>query len=98
MSSNRLKHIYSSARWKGPTRRTVLAKAGGRCEYVFRNAFGEDVRCDVVDRQYGGTQSLTVNHKDPYGPDPYNDNELEALCRRHHGMVDGGRATTSGAW
>ena len=98
MSSNRLKLVYDSARWKGPVRKAVLAKAGGQCEYVFRNVFDEEQRCDVVDRKYGGTESLTVNHKDPYGSDPYDDDKLEALCRRHHGMVDGGRATQSGDW
>lgn len=98
MSSNRMKHIYDSPRWKGPTRRAVIDRAGGQCEYRFTNIFDEEVRCDVRDKRYGGTESLTVNHKDPYGPDPYDENELEALCRRHHGMVDGGRATKSGEW
>lgn len=98
MSSNRLKGVYDSARWRGPTRRNVIARAGGQCEYTFTNIFEETQRCGVFDKKYGGDQSLTVNHKDPYGPDPYDEGQLEALCRRHHGMVDGGRATRSKEW
>jgi len=97
MSSDRLKEVYNSPRWRGPTRTNVLRRAGGQCQAVVHNLFGEDVRCPVMDKKYGGKESLTVNHKDPYGPDPYDEGELEALCRHHHGIVDGGRATR-GAW
>lgn len=96
MSSNRLKKVYGSRAFRA-ARARVIARAGGRCEYVFVNIFGETVRCDVFDKKYGGPESLTVNHTEPYS-DPYDETKMEALCRRHHGMVDGGRATRSGGW
>lgn len=90
MSSDRLRAVYASARWRALCPR-IIARAGGRCEYTWSNAFGETLRCTKMDKKWGGGESLTINHKNPYG-DPYNEDELEALCRRHHGMVDGGRA------
>lgn len=91
MTSLRLKHVYNTRRWRGPVRVAVLERAGGQCEFVFRNVFGEDSRCETRDHLWGGTESLTVNHTDPYGVDPFDVSKLEALCRKHHGHVDGGR-------
>lgn len=83
MSSNRLREIYDSPDWKA-ARRECVRRAGNRCEHTFKNVFGEEVRCTA-------TTDLTVNHKDPYGP-PFAQENLECLCRRHHGQKDGGRA------
>lgn len=91
MTSLRLKHVYNTRRWRGPVREAVLARAEGRCEFTHTNPFGETTRCETVDITYGGMESLTVNHTDPYGPDPFDVEVLEALCRKHHGHVDGGR-------
>lgn len=96
MSSDRLKKVYGSRIWRA-MRLRVIERAGFQCEYRYTNVFGEETRCTEMDKKAGGRESLTVNHTEPYG-DPYDEEKQEALCRRHHGMVDGGRATRSGEW
>lgn len=83
MSSNRLRHVYRSADWKR-VRRAALDRAQNQCERVFTNVFGESTRCPK-------TADLTVDHVDPYWPDPYDLANVQVLCRRHHGEKDGGR-------
>jgi hypothetical protein len=94
MPSDRLRKVYESDKWRGPTRRAVLERAGYRCEHVFTNVFSETIRCPVVDKRAGGTQSLTIQHTSEFA-DPYDIDKLAALCRRHHGMEDGGKAARS---
>lgn len=91
MTSTRLKSVYNSKRWRGPIRKIVLARAGGRCEHSDLNLFGEEVRCAVLDGSYGGSKSLLVDHIDDMHPDPWDPDNLQALCPAHSGMKDGGR-------
>lgn len=91
MTSNRLAHVYRSSLWKGPIRRAVLAGAQGRCQWVWWDAEAmAHLRCSVMDKTYGGAESLTVDHIDPHGGEALTN--LAALCRKHHGKKDGGRA------
>ena len=91
MTSRRLKHVYNTAQWRGPIRDEVLERSGHQCEYVDRaTIFGE--RCRVKDTRVGGKVSLLVDHKDHEHPDPFDTTNLQALCPRHSGMKDGGRA------
>lgn len=93
MSSKRLKHVYDSSRWRGPIREMVLARAGGRCEHTERSqVFGDMVRCRQLDRSFGGRVSLLIDHVDENHPDPFDTDNLQALCPRHSGMKDGPRA------
>lgn len=92
MTSLRLKAVYNTAEWRGPIRTEVLGRAGGRCEAIERHpVFGDEVRCGVRDRRYGGTTSLLIDHKDDLHPDPFDIENLQALCGRHSGKKDGGR-------
>ncbi len=84
MTSNRLKWVYGHIRWRD-VRQEVLHRAEYRCEAVETEllmSMGE--RCAV-------THDLTIDHQDPYGPDPFDANKCKCLCRRHHGKKDGGR-------
>ena len=96
MTSDRLASLYRSPAWAA-LRRHVIARADGRCEFVATNVFGEKVRCTVRDKSWGGRDALTVNHKDIH-EDPRDPAFLEALCRPHHGHVDGGRAGRKKSW
>lgn len=85
MSSDRLKWVYNDPRWPG-VRQEVLHRAGYQCEAIETEllmSMGE--RCQK-------TTDLTVDHEDPYGPDPFDPTKCKCLCRRHHGKKDGGRS------
>jgi 5-methylcytosine-specific restriction endonuclease McrA len=87
VSSNRLRRVYGSSDWKR-ARRAALERAQNRCEREFTNVFGETTRCPK-------TSDLTVDHMDPYFPDPLDLANLQVLCRKHHGEKDGGRAAAT---
>lgn len=90
MTSDRLKHVYRTKRWQ-ELRREVIARAGGQCQQLVWSEFARGwTRCSVRDRNYGGTESLTVDHINDQA-DPYDDRFLRALCFRHHGKKDGGK-------
>lgn len=92
MTSLRLKHVYNTAEWRGPIRAAVLERAGGRCEEIVRHpVFGEESRCPVLDIRYGGSRPLLIDHKDDMHPDPFDVENLQALCAKHSGKKDGGR-------
>lgn len=91
MTSLRLKKVYNTARWRKGIRSDVLRRCGGQCEATFINVFGERVRCLRVDREYGGTHTLLIDHVDDMHPDPFDTDNLQALCSIHSGKKDGGR-------
>lgn len=93
MTSQRLKWVYNTARWRGPIRNEVIRRAGGRCEAVHSGVFGQ-VRCSVRDRLAGGKAPLIIDHIDPYHADPFELSNLQALCHKHSGQKDGGRRAT----
>lgn len=81
-----MKKVYNSARWQ-KIRRLMIQAAGGRCQWVEPDT---QVRCRVMDRNFGGTESLTVDHtRDDV--DPYDMRFLKVLCLRHHGKKDGAK-------
>jgi hypothetical protein len=84
MNSNRLDHIYRSRRWRDTIRPAVLRRAGGQCEARYGGTFGE-VRCPVRDKKWGGTDTLYIDHIDPFPLDLYDVSNLQALCPQHSG-------------
>lgn len=74
--------IRRSARWQR-ARRTALNAAGWRCEHV-------DERAGRCRARHG----LDVDHKVAIvdGGDPYDPDNLEALCRKHHRRKETGYA------
>ena len=90
MPSDRLRHVYNDSRWN-VAREEALDRAGHQCTHIFTNVFGEQVRCTALN---GG---LTVDHIDPFG-DPFDQSNLQVLCRRHHGQKDGGRRRNRSVW
>lgn len=98
MSSNRLRRVYSTSRWRNQIRPAVIQRAGGQCQWLSWNSETRTWdRCTVVDKAYGGTESLTVDH-DNQSADPFDTRFLVALCRKHHGMKDGPRANRGRTW
>lgn len=90
MSSNRLRKVYDSRRWRA-VRLQVLERDGFQCRRQVWDPWAcEWVRCQVRDHRVGGTESLTVQHLSEHA-DPYDDQYLVTLCRRHHGQEDGAR-------
>jgi hypothetical protein len=88
MTSNRLAHVYRSKEWK-ELREVRIAMANGRCEWREQNITGWE-RCPVMDKNYGGTESLTVDHTE-LRANPMDIRFTKAYCRRHHGVKDGGK-------
>jgi predicted HNH restriction endonuclease len=76
------KGVYNTRRWKGPTRVSVLARAGGYCQYA---------GCRLVDTTYGGTTRMQVHHTNDLA-DPFDETYLVCICPRHHGILDGPKA------
>lgn len=91
MTSMRLKAVYNSKKWRTEVRSEVLRRCHFRCESTRLNVFGEYDRCRTVDIVAGGDKSLLIDHIDPFHPDPYDIDNLQALCPKCSGEKDGGR-------
>ena len=89
MTSARLRDVYRTRQWRVEIRREVLERAGGQCQMVTNGVFGQ-ARCEVRDITFGGLESLTIDHT-RVDVDPFDVQWLQALCRQHHGVKDGGR-------
>lgn len=81
-------HVYNTAAWK-KVRIEVIDRCGGQCEWTDQTVYGWE-RCTEIDKRYGGTKSLTVDHTDLHAH-PLDPRFLKAYCRRHHGIKDGGK-------
>lgn len=88
MTSGRLAAVYRSREWK-ELRIRMIDHVGGQCQW-HDQTFTSWVRCQEMDKRYGGKESLTVDHTELYA-DPYDPRFLKVYCRRHHGIKDGGK-------
>lgn len=88
MPSERLRKVYQSARWK--SLRNQLIENVGRCQWKEQDISGRWIQCPMIDKRFGGTESLTVDHTNIHA-NPYDPRFLRVLCRKHHGIKDGGK-------
>lgn len=88
MPSQRLRQVYDSREWRR-VRLIVMQRDGFQCRRMM-NIDGEWVRCPKFDKRVGGTESLSVDHTSEVA-DPFDEQYLVTLCRRHHGQKDGAR-------
>lgn len=79
--------VYNTRAWKGPVRKNVLARSGGRCQWQ---------GCPLVDTTFGGTTRMQVHHTNDRA-DPLDEAYLVCLCPKHHGQIDGPKAKRRGA-